>query len=216
MSICRRDTVKKLAAKEAASSASDPHADHSQYTLMLGQLTQYKQRLKAIKSTATKEQVKRDELLPEMKPYVDGVLEADAGIQDNVVMHYLVWTFDAGDVDECLRIAEYATNYSLVMPEQFDRDLTDWLAEEVAKRTIKAFEQGNELDNSAFTAWSLVKDEDMTDEVSAKIHKAMGLVLHHEKPEQALTYYRKAVELYDRVGAKNLIKELEKQTKASN
>lgn len=211
MSICRTDTQRKLAEKAASDTAANPLRSNSQYNLMLGQLAQYKQRLKAIKSTQAKEQVKREELLPEMKAYVDGVLEADTGHQDDVVMHYMIWSFDAGDVDECLRVANYAVPHKLAMPDQFDSDLDDWLARAIAERTIKASEAGQGLDNTAFTAWSLVKDADLFDEVAAKLHKAMGLVLHNDRPELALTHYRTAVDLWDRVGAKKLITELEKQ-----
>lgn len=211
MSICRKDTELKLAAKAASQSAINPLLPNNQYNLMLNQLAQHKRRLKAIKSTQAKEQVKREDILPELKPYVDGVLEADTGQQDDVVMHYMIWSLDAGDVHECLRIADYAVPHSLVMPEQFARDLDDWLAEEIATRTIKAYEAGQAIDNTAFTAWSLVKDADLFDQVAAKIHKAMGLVLHNDRPEQALHHYRTAVELWDKVGTKKLINELEKQ-----
>jgi hypothetical protein len=214
MSLCRRDTQQKLAAKAASSTAANPLLPNNQYTLMLNQLAQYRRRLKEIKSSASKEQVKRDELLPELKPYVEGVLQADTGQQDDVVVYYMIWSLDAGNVDECLRIADYATRHRLAMPEQFARDIWDWLPEEIAERTIKAYEQGNPLDNTAFTAWSLVKDHDMVDEVKAKLHKAMGLVLHKDRPDQALIQYRNAVELWDRVGVKKLINELDKQVSA--
>lgn len=200
-----------MAAKAASQSATNPLIPNSQYNLMLNQLAQHKRRLKAIKSTQAKEQVKREEILPELKPYVDGVLDADTGQQDDLVMHYMIWALDAGDVHECLRIADYAVPHKLAMPEQFERDLEDWLAEEIATRTIKASEAGQELDNTAFTAWSLVKGADLFDQVAAKLHKAMGLVLHNEHPERALHHYRTAYELWERVGTKKLINELEKQ-----
>lgn len=214
MSICRQDTVTKLAAKGAIASAANPLLPNNQYTLMLNLLAQFRRRLKDIKSNAAKEQVKRDELLPELKPYVNGVLEADTGQQDDVVVYYMVWSLDAGDINECLRIADYATRHCLAMPEQFARDIWDWLAEEIAIRTIKASEIGEPLDHSAFTVWSLVKDADLMDEVQAKLQKAMGLVLHAERPELAVQHYRRAVELWDKVGVKKLITELEKQVSA--
>ncbi len=201
-----------LAKKEAEQGGIKPVIGGSQYELMINQLAQYKRRLKSIKSTQAKETAKRDEILPELRPYVDGVLEAATGQQDDVLIYYMIWSLDAGDVDECLRIAAYAFEHGLVMPDVFARDLADWTAEEIAVRTIKAHEKGEVLDNSSFTAWSLVKEADMVDEVAAKLHKAMGLVLHTSEPEKALHHYRQAVELWERVGAKKLINELEKVT----
>lgn len=208
--------AKALAAKEAGNAEGNDHYPRSQYNLMLSQLAQYKQRLKAIKATSQKEAVKRDEMLPEMRAYVEGVLESDAGMQDDVLVTYMIWALDAGDIDECLRVGEYVMKHDLVMPEQFERDTADWLAEEVAIRTIKAHEAGQALDNSAFTVWSWVKDLDLFDQVAAKIHKAMGLVLHDQKPDQALKHYKQAYELWSRIGTKKLADQLEKQLTSNN
>lgn len=214
MSIARRDTLKKLAAKAATDAAEGRIVSNSAYELMLNQLAQHRRRLKQIKSSQAKEAIKRDEILPQLKPYVDGVIEAATGQQDDVLIYYMIWAFDAGGVDECLRVAEYAAEKQLVMPDVFSRDLADWLAEEIAIRTIKSHEKGDALDNSSHSAWALVKEADLMDEVAAKLHKAMGLTLHASEPRQALHHYKTAVELWDRVGVKKLIAELEKTVSA--
>lgn len=209
-SLARRDTLKKLAMAEAVASGATPAANTSQYNLHLGLLAQYRARLKEIKATISKEQIKKDEMLPELKPYVDGVLASEAGGQDDVVTTYMVWAFDAGLYDECLTVAQYAVEHDLVLPAQFSRDLSEWLVEEFADRTISAHNDGDELDSHPFTVWSMCKHLDMGDITAAKIHKAMGLIVMVERPEHALVSFKQADKLWKRAGVKKLIQSIEK------
>jgi hypothetical protein len=173
-------------------------------------LAQHRARLKTIKATATKEQIKREELLPELKPYVDGILEADTGGQDEVLVTYMVWAFDAGLFDDCLTVAQYALEHDLVLPVQFTRDLSEWLVEEFADRTIRAAANAEPLDNHAFTVWAMTKDLDMGDITAGKIHKAMGLVVMTERPESALVSFKLSDKLWDKAGVRKLIQSIEK------
>lgn len=214
MSLARRDTAKKLAAKAAKAEQKGLAVGNNEYDLHLALLAQMRVRLKGIKATATKEQVKRDELLPELKPYIDGVLEAATGSQDDVLTTYMVWAFDADQVDDALSIAAYAIEHELTLPPQFDRSLPEWLAEEIADRTIHAVNEGDPVDNAPFTVWAMVKDIDMGDITVAKINKAMGLIIKEKRPESAILHFRLAAKLWKRSGVVKIINAMEKENPA--
>ena len=214
MSLARRDTAKKLAAKAATAELKGLAVGNNEYDLHLALLAQMRVRLKGIKATSTKEQIKREELLPELKPYIEGVLEAATGSQDDVLTTYMVWAFDAELIDEALTIAAYAVESELTLPPQFDRSLPEWLAEEIADRTMHAVNEGEPVDNAPFTVWAMVKDIDMGDITVSKINKAMGLLLKADRPDVAIAHFRTAAKLWKRSGVVKMINAMEKENPA--
>ena len=54
---------------------------------------------------------------------LDGVLQADAGAQDPVLVEVLVWQIDVGNWPRVLELADYALRHQLKMPDQYNRDL---------------------------------------------------------------------------------------------
>lgn len=209
MSLCRKDNEKKAALAAAIAADGGPALVNSEYELMLGRVAGFRRRLKEVKSQVKKSEVKT-EILPEMRPYVEGVLEAATGQQDDNIIYYMIWAFDADEIDEFIWVAEYAIEKELVLPEAWESDLVDWVARSAAERTIKMYEQGETLDNSVFSVWALVKDLDMLDVVNAKMRKAMGFVLMANEPEKALAEFKAAVALNDKVGVKKMITAIEK------
>lgn len=79
-----------------------------------------KNRLKNIQSKQNKIELKR-QLIPNYKPYVEGILEVKPGVQDAVITEILVWSIDIGDFDFALDIAEYILKYGLKLPDRFER-----------------------------------------------------------------------------------------------
>ncbi|CAC9221882.1 Phage small terminase subunit [Pseudomonas aeruginosa] len=85
------------------------------YELMLAKLQQDQLRLKQVQSQQNKAKVKA-ELLPDYAPYVEGVLAAGQGAQDDVLVTIMVWRFDAEDYAGGLDIAEYVLRHNLQTP----------------------------------------------------------------------------------------------------
>ena len=91
--------------------------------------------------------------------------------------------------------------------------------------TIKAVEAGHPVDVDALgQVGMLVNDQDMPDEVRAKLHKALGYVhssridstpedRRQSQRETALVHLRRALELHDKVGVKKDIERLEREIK---
>lgn len=207
--------LRKLAALESARAAEtgEPLALATGYERMLVKLRSDQARLKQVQAMERKAQVKC-EILPDYAPYIDGVLSANAGVQDAVLMTVMVWAIDAGDNALALRIAAYALAHKLALPDRYERTLGTLLAEEFADMALKAHTAGRAIDvDTLLSVGELVKGEDMPDEVRAKLHKAIGYGLRESAPESAVIHLRRALELHDKAGVKKDIKQLERQLK---
>ena len=204
--------MRATAAQAAAQvGARNPMRNATGYELMLAQLDAHKRRLKQIQSIQRKIEVKR-ELLGEYTPYVDGVLEAGRGAQDDVLMSVMVWRIDTGDTVGGLAIARYALAHGLTMPDQYSRDAATLIAEEFAETALAARSADQPVDLATLIeVGELVRDKDMPDEVRAKLHKAIGYALSADDKAASLTHLQQALQLHDRAGVKKDIERLERE-----
>lgn len=187
------------------------------YELMLAKLAEDKRRLKDVQSMERKAEVKA-KLLPEYLPWIEGVLEADTGRQDDVLMTVFVWAIDIGDFSRALSIGTYAIAHRLSMPDQYKRDVPCVLAEEIADYAAKASEDAiiallPHIDH----AIALTDKCDMPDEVRAKLYKAWGYGMRAGGQlvgaRDALT---RALQLHAKVGVKKDIERLDTLIKNSS
>lgn len=187
LTLAQRTQLRKRAAVQAAAAVGPAitMAGASVYELYQAQLHQHKQQLKKIQSQEGKAETKR-KLLPDYAPYVEGVLSAGKGAQDDVLTTVMLWRIDVGDYAGALDIAEYALPYALKMPDKFERSLGCVVAEEIANVAIKlqkasgSFDLGLLLRTEAATA-----NEDMPDEARAKLHLAIGKAASALVPDDA-------------------------------
>ena len=177
------------------------------YELQLIQLSDHKRQLKQTQSIERKKELKA-KMLPDYEPYVSGILEADSGAQDEIMMTIMLWRIDAGDISGALEIAEYALRHNLTPPEQFKRDTATLIAEEVAEQTTN-------LDQLVITL-DLTRDKDMPDEVRAKLHKAIGINIGDNNYDEALHHLNRALELHQGSGVKKLIEQFTRAKKKSD
>ncbi|MFJ4288764.1 terminase endonuclease subunit [Cupriavidus sp. NPDC089707] len=221
-----RNHFLRVSAQRAAVAAetANPLRHASGHELMLAQLAEHKRQLKQIQSIERKADAKRG-MLPAYAAWVQGVLEADAGVQDEVFMTVMVWHIDVGDFAGALPLARYAIRHGLVMPDQYQRTTACLIAEEYAAMTLKAVEAGQPVDVDALgEVGTLVNDQDMPDEVRAKLHKAVGYAhaalvdatqddRKQDRREFVLANLRRALELHDKAGVKKDIERLEREIK---
>lgn len=223
MSLARQHFMRMCAAEASASAAHGEPIDASAYELMLMQLAEHRRRLKTVQSVERKIEMKR-RILPEYAPWIEGVLSAGRGGQDMVLMFVLVWHIDAGNFPDALRIAAYALQFDLAMPDAYQRTTATVIAEQIADAALIAQASGDDFDVRVLSeAETLTRDKDMPDEVRAKLHKALGVGYmiragdapfvssHRESAEAARDHLRRALQLHDRVGVK---KELERLDRA--
>lgn len=204
----KRHFQKMRAAQESTAAAdSKTRPDASLYELMMAQLYEHRMQLKNIQSVETKAK-KKAEILAEYTPYLEGVLAADSGIEDEVLMYALIWHIDAGLYDKALPLITYALKHDLTPPDKFQRTLACIVAEDIAEAALK-----HEMDFAILKQVSfMVGGKDMPDPVKAKLHKAIGLhpQLQEEEPKTALNHLQTADSLKDKMGVKTAIKALQK------
>lgn len=175
LTLAQRTQLRKRAAQEAARTAPAALMDGlTSYELMLAKLQQDQLRLKQVQSQRDKAKLKA-ELLPDYVPYVDGVLSAGQGAQDDVLVTVMVWRFDAGDYAGGLDIAEYVLRHDLQTPNRFNRTTGCLVAEEVAEAALTAQKASSVFPHDILTRTAvLTAEQDMPDEARAKLTLALG------------------------------------------
>lgn len=185
-------------------------------------LLDHKRSLKEIQSLEAKIALKR-ELLPLYTPWVEGVLAGNSGRPDEVLVTAMAWMIDVGDVLEALPLADYVLRHKLDMPAHIARTPATFITEDISEAAIKAYDLGADA-GAAFPAGALgaledlVADEDMPDEVRAKLQKAIGKAIlaggdaddARARQEETLKRYQRALQLSAKAGVKKDIQALEK------
>src|SRR5690606_15476596 len=116
----------------------------------------------------------KSKIAAEYDAYIDGVLEAQSGQQDDALMTLLIWHIDAGNYDRALEIAEYAIIHDLQTPDQYERTTGCLIVEEIATAAL-----ASENDESPFSLETLNRVQDLTaeldmfDQVRAKFFRAL-------------------------------------------
>ena len=169
------------AASTAVPGGARTRAAATEYELQKARLGVDLRRLKEIQSLESKIALKR-ELLPDYADWVAGALESDTGTDDVILTHIMIWRIDTGDYAGALPLAEYVLRHQLPLPERFDRTPATLIVEEIADAALKLFGQGETADLSAFLDGEVLEevdrlatDQDMPDQVRAKLEKAQGL-----------------------------------------
>ncbi|MBS7660570.1 terminase [Pseudomonas lalucatii] len=213
---CRRHFQRVTAAIAAAAVAGPAQTMEgaNAYELQMAQLLQDRLRLKQVQSNQGKAELKA-QLLPAYAPYVEGVLQAGNGAQDEVLTTVMVWRIDAGDYPGALAIAAYVLQHGLVMPDRFERTTGTLIAEEIAEAALKAQKAGEAFPLSVLeNAEQITAAQDMPDQARAKLHLAIGKALAalfaDDAPagtdtaplEQAKQHLARAIDLHSNCGGK--------------
>ncbi|PKG93657.1 terminase [Pseudomonas sp. Choline-3u-10] len=213
MSHARR-RFQNISAAVAAAAVSGPTMTMdgaNAYELQLAQLNQDRLRLKQVQSEQGKAELKRS-LIPAYAPYIEGVLSAGNGAQDDVLTTLMVWNIDAGDFAAALNIGRYVLEHKLKMPDRFARTTGCLLAEEVANAALKQQKAGEPFNRFVLTlAADITAEHDMPDEARAKLHLALGkayladldeAAIDGEQLEQARANLARAIDLHSNCGGK--------------
>lgn len=189
----------------------EPIADPSAITQVKLMLRQHMRDLGKIQSFERKAVYKR-KALPLYETWITETLKNQSGIQDDVLMFLMLWSFDAGVYEQGLDIAEYALKHQLVMPNNQSRTTGCAVAEEIADRAKEAYTAKKPIPLEILQRTMLLTEhEDMPDKVRAELHKWLGYSLRdNDFPQPALCELLRALELNERSGVKADIKQLEK------
>lgn len=226
LSPAKRHFLQATAAQEAAAVAPEAMMEGATgYEMMLAKLQQDQFRLKQVQSTEGKALLKAT-LLPDYIPYVDGVLAAGNGAQDDVLVRVMLWRLDASDFEGGLTIAAYVLEHNLKMLDGFKRTTGCVVAEQTAEAALNAIKAGGTFDLGTLAlADRLTASHDMPDEARAKlmlaISKLLGAMIDDATPkdgdtqclEAARHFLSRAIELYDKCGGKKDMERLERLLK---
>lgn len=210
LSPARQHRLRVQGEQAARQGGSVRHA--SGYELMLLQLAEDRRRFKGVQSTVKKAQLKL-EVLPKYTAWIRGVLAADAQQQDDVLMFLMIWSIDAGDYVNGLRIAAHALKQGWVLPQALGRrNVQTVVAEELADQAEAALRMNSDFPGEILLeALDLTSDFDMPDQSRARLHKAIGAVLSESNPASALNHINHALQLDPRCGVKKEKQQLERR-----
>ncbi|KQM21955.1 hypothetical protein ASE49_01180 [Novosphingobium sp. Leaf2] len=165
--------------------------------------------------------------------WIEGVLKAGeqgTAVQDEILVTNMVWAIDYRDFDYALRLGAHALKHGLVLPERYNRTVACFLAEDIATVALAQHELVSL--EQLLQVLALVDGADMPDPAKAKLHKAIGRAFRRRAETfdpsadnapaggksafatEALTHLQRALALYNDVGVKTDIKDLERLLKA--
>ncbi len=214
MDLLKRHKARVLAKKQGLQQKQNEPVKGTPYELQLALLAQQKRNLKAIESHRAKADLKV-KFIPEHQAYIDGILNADKGGQDDVIITMMIWCIDTGNFEQALELGAYAIKHKLVMPDGFARSVTSFLTEEVCKAVLKDQDNAAQYIEMLNSLSELVEMQDMQDVIRAKLHKTLAFAVHQKEPEHALEHFEHALELDENAGVKKYIQVLKKQLQAN-
>jgi len=205
---------KRAAIAAAAAAPTQTMANATVYERHLAKLQQDHLRLKNVQSEKAKGLLKA-QLLPTYTPYIDGVLSAGQGAQDDVITTLMIWTLDAANYARALDMAEYILAHGMKLPDRFSRTPGTMVAEEIANAALAALKVDEKFDvEILLRTLTLTATHDMPDQVRAKLHLAIGRAVRASNEETnsaalelAKEHLATAIKLHDGCGGK---KDLEK------
>lgn len=207
-----RHRQKALSQKEVTNITAGPN---QAYRMLQLKLREDKQALKSKQSIQAKIELKR-ELVGHYDEWINATLTAGKGDQDNLLTTLMLWHIDIGSFERALDIAEYAMKHDLKMPDAHQRTLATVVAEEIADTAKKLAASGEITDEQiaqVLRASTITAEEDMPDQVRAKLARQVGELTEAVTPEFALEQFQTALKFDENSGVKGSIKRLEKQLK---
>ncbi|HHU9946832.1 TPA: phage terminase small subunit, partial [Escherichia coli] len=144
---------------------------------------------------------------------------------DEVIATLMVWAIDCGDLPLALRIGAYVVRHNLIMPDNFGRTAATVLTEEICNPVLTQAGTDADADLSAFiepldTLWEIVANQDMPDEVRAKLCKACAFarrgLTDADNMASSLKLLREAMHLNPNAGVKREIATLSRALKKAD
>lgn len=143
----------------------------NEYAGLLAALHEDIRTLSDIQSQEQRQPVKV-EMAVKYRPWIEGILEADQPVQDDILVTNMIWALDYRDFEVALELAAFVLKHGLVLPERYSRTAACFLAEEVAELALAQHEEVSH--DVLLQVAGMVEGHDMPDQVTAKLKKALG------------------------------------------
>ena len=175
-------------------------------TLLDNALAEDLKSLSEIKSMERRADVKREQLIPKYKPYVDRLRAG--GKNHDLLGYFIVWLFDTGDIEGGLDLGEYMASVDAGLPERFNRDLPTFMADGVLAWSEAEYDAGRSPEPYFSTAFAHVDTAgednwDLPDALRAKYFRLRGLLDERlENIDDAIANLERAMALGAKVKTK--------------
>ena len=181
---------------------SSPANGQKHLKLMEASLAKDLERIDAIDSRELRQQLKRDELLPEYLNYVQAYRNSGLNFPNAVVMQVLVWLFDTEQFDEGLDLAEFVMTQGQKMPERFKRNVPTFVADAVIDWAEAEYKAKRSPEPYLSNLLPLVDGEwQLFERIPARYHKQIGiLALDQREFAKAITHFERAETLFESIG----------------
>ncbi|WP_084455155.1 phage terminase small subunit [Novosphingobium rosa] len=145
-----------------------------EYRLLLVAMGEDLRQLQSIQSITRKVEVKTA-MMGQYADWLEGAQQRPEAVQDDIVFHCMVWAMDIGDWEQAFDLANLVLLHEMASPVQFNRTPAAIIAELPANNALGP-KPTISLDwLKAFR--DLTADQDMHDQIRAKVQKAIGLAL---------------------------------------
>ncbi|MCP2140733.1 UNVERIFIED_ORG: hypothetical protein J2Y94_002058 [Pseudomonas poae] len=205
-----------------AEALSSPANARKHLLLQEAALDQDLARLSDLKNLASKQSLKREELLPKYQEYVQRYCESGLNFPNRVAVQVMVWLFDTAQFDDALELADFLMEQGQQMPERFKRrDLQTFVADAVCEWAYAEYNAKRSPEPYLSDLLPLVDGVwNLTEQIPSKYHKLIGMrAMEAEQWETALKHLERSTELYAQAGnntrIKRIRKALEKQSAAN-
>jgi tetratricopeptide (TPR) repeat protein len=170
--------------------------------LMEGALAIDLERLSEMNNLASRQQLKRDELLPKYMDYVERYRDSGLNHPNSVLVQVMVWLFDTEQFELGLEVAMFAIGQGQPMPERFKRDIPTFVGDAVIEWAENEQKCGRNPEPYLSNMLPFVDGEwDLTEQIPAKYHKLIGIrALDAKEWAKAITHFERATELHPAAG----------------
>ena len=169
-------------------------------------------RLSDLKNLASKQSLKREELLPKYQEYVQRYCESGLNFPNRVAVQVMVWLFDTAQFDDALELADFLMEQGQQMPERFKRDIQTFVADAVIEWAYDEFTAERSPEPYLSDLLPRVDGEwDLPEQIPSKYHKLIGMrAMEAEQWGKALKHLERSTELYSKAGNGERIKKCRK------
>ena len=196
-----------------ADALSSPANARKHLMLQEAALDQDLQRLSDLKNLASKQALKRDELLPKYQDYVQRYCESGLNFHNRVLVQVMVWLFDTEQFEDGLELADFAIEQGQVMPERFKRrDIQTFVADAVIEWAFAEYTAQRSPEPYLSNMLPLVDGQwELTEQIPSKYHKLIGMrAMEAGEWKTALNHLERSTELYPKAGNETRISKCRK------
>ena len=203
-----------------AEALSSPANAKKHLLLMEASLDEDLKRLSDLKNLASKQTLKRTELLPKYQDFIQRYMDSGLVMQNPVLVQVMVWLFDTEQFEDGLELADFAIEQGQEMPERFKRNVQTFVADAVIEWAFREYNAERSPEPYLSDLLPRVDGEwDLPEQIPSKYHKLIGMrAMEAEQWETALKHLERSTELHAKAGNETRIakcrKAIAKQTPA--